>query len=91
MEYDSTTGQYYDHARYYGPGTGKFLSEDPLGLTARDANLYRYVGNSFPDSTDTAGEQDASSPTGPVNWPKTGDGWELLELGEEQSRPKPPS
>ena len=55
-----------------------------------DANLYRYVGNSFPDSTDTAGEQDASSPTGPVNWPKTGDGWNYWNWAKNNPGPSLP-
>lgn len=32
-------------ARYYDPGTGRFLSVDPLGFDSEDANLYRYVKN----------------------------------------------
>ena len=41
MQYDSTTGIYYDHARYYDPNTGRFVSQDPTGFAARDTNLYR--------------------------------------------------
>ena len=41
MEYDATTGMYYDHARYYDPTTGRFVSQDPKGFAAGDANLYR--------------------------------------------------
>jgi len=44
-ELDSETGLYYYRARYYDPSTGRFLSEDPLGLEADDLNLYRYVRN----------------------------------------------
>ena len=29
MEYDATTGQYYDQARFYDPMTGRFLSQGP--------------------------------------------------------------
>ncbi|MBY0516240.1 MAG: RHS repeat-associated core domain-containing protein [Bacteriovoracaceae bacterium] len=32
-------------ARYYDPSTGRFLSEDPIGFSGGDYNLYRYVGN----------------------------------------------
>ena len=46
MEYDSTTGLYYDHARYYDAVIGRFMSQDPKGFAAGDTNLYRYVGNS---------------------------------------------
>jgi RHS repeat-associated protein len=34
----------YYRARYYDPNTGRFLSEDPLGLVG-GLNLYRYVTN----------------------------------------------
>ena len=45
MQFDATTGQYYDHARPYGSGIGRFLRSDPLEFAAGDTNLYRYVGN----------------------------------------------
>ncbi|NEZ65245.1 hypothetical protein D0962_21115 [Leptolyngbyaceae cyanobacterium CCMR0082] len=38
----------YYRARYYDPAVGRFISEDPLGFDAGDANLYRYVFNSPP-------------------------------------------
>jgi RHS repeat-associated protein len=44
-EWDSEIGQYFYRARYYGPGIGRFESEDPLGFKAGDTDLYRYVGN----------------------------------------------
>jgi hypothetical protein len=31
------------------------MSEDPLGFAAGDVNLYRYVGNSYPNATDPSG------------------------------------
>jgi RHS repeat-associated protein len=45
-EWDSEIGQYYYRSRYYGPGIGRFESEDILGFRAGDTNLYRYVHNS---------------------------------------------
>ena len=39
MEYDATTGIYYDQARYYDPTTGRFVSQDPKGFAAGDANF----------------------------------------------------
>jgi RHS repeat-associated protein len=30
---------------YYNPALGRFVSEDPMGVSAGDINLYRYVGN----------------------------------------------
>jgi RHS repeat-associated protein len=44
-EFDAATGLYYYRARYYDPLLKRFLSEDPLGFAAGDANLYRFVGN----------------------------------------------
>jgi len=44
-EFDAATGQYYYRARYYDGTIGRFTSEDPLGLSAGDVNLYRYAGN----------------------------------------------
>ncbi len=61
QQYDSQTGLYYDHARYYDPSTGRFLSTDPAGFTAGDENLYRYVGNSPVDHTDPTGESACSA------------------------------
>ena len=55
MEYDSVTGLYYDHARYYNSVTGRFVSQDPKGFKAGDTNLYRYVQNQPTCVTDTSG------------------------------------
>jgi RHS repeat-associated protein len=44
-EFDSETGLYYYRARYYDPGVGRFISEDPIGFNSGDSNTYRYVGN----------------------------------------------
>ncbi len=55
MQFDSTTRQYFDHARWYGPAQGRFLSQDPTAFTGRDVDLYRYVGNAVSTYTDTSG------------------------------------
>ena len=39
------TGLYYYRARYYHPGLGRFISEDPIGFLGGDVNLYAYVWN----------------------------------------------
>ena len=59
MEYDSVTGLYYDHARYYNSVVGRFVSQDPKSFSAGDTNLYRYVGNAPTIGTD---------PTGYLSW-----------------------
>ena len=38
---DPSSGLYYARNRYYHPGMGRFISEDPIGL-AGGANLYAY-------------------------------------------------
>ena len=54
-EWDALTGLYYYRARWYDASTGRFLSEDPAGFGAGDANLYRYVANSPMTLTDPSG------------------------------------
>src|SRR5205807_4451999 len=39
------TGLDYLRARYYGATLQRFLSEDPIGLSSGDPNLYAYVSN----------------------------------------------
>ena len=45
LERDTATGLNLAVFRVQDPGTGRWLSEDPLGFAAGDADLYRYVGN----------------------------------------------
>jgi len=52
--YDSASGLYYMRARYYDPGTGRFLSEDPV----QSANRYAYVGNDPTNLVDPTGAQE---------------------------------
>ena len=40
---------------HYDPQSGRFLSQDPLGLAAGDTNLYRYVFNNPLKYTDPMG------------------------------------
>jgi RHS repeat-associated protein len=44
-EYDPETGLYYYRARYYDPGLGRFLQEDPIWGDPRALSLYTYVDN----------------------------------------------
>jgi RHS repeat-associated protein len=57
-ERDEETGLHYYRARYYDPAVGRFVSEDPIGFEAGDANLYRYVGNEATGKTDPSGMVD---------------------------------
>jgi hypothetical protein len=40
---------------YYAPEGGQFISRDPIGYDAGDANQYRYVGNQSPNGGDEVG------------------------------------
>ncbi len=40
---DSATGLLYYDARWYDPGVAQFMSEDPIGFAAGDANLRKFV------------------------------------------------
>ena len=39
------TALYFYRARFYDPESGRFISEDPIGLDAGDINPYAYVSN----------------------------------------------
>ena len=52
---EERTGLSDNRARWYEPGTGRFLSEDPSGFKGGDANLFRYVGNDPLDRIDPSG------------------------------------
>ncbi|MBY0516244.1 MAG: RHS repeat-associated core domain-containing protein [Bacteriovoracaceae bacterium] len=44
-----------NRARYYDPSSGRFLSEDPIGFSGGDYNLYRYVTNQPTVQSDPSG------------------------------------
>jgi RHS repeat-associated protein len=58
MQYDTTVGQYFDHARWYGPTVGRYLAQDPIGFSGQDGDLYRYVGNDPINHVDVSGLMD---------------------------------
>ncbi|MBK3778823.1 RHS repeat-associated core domain-containing protein [Paraburkholderia aspalathi] len=45
----------YYRNRYYSPGTGRFISEDPLGYASGQTNSYAYVGGNPVSKTDPFG------------------------------------
>jgi RHS repeat-associated protein len=61
-ENDSEILQDFYRGRYYGPGIGRFESEDPAGFSAGDTDLYRYVINAPTDKNDPSGEFGPSGP-----------------------------
>ena len=60
-EFQSELGLYYYRARFYDPGSGRFVSQDPIGFNGGDQNLYGYVGNRVTTSTDPSGNIAISS------------------------------
>jgi RHS repeat-associated protein len=54
-EEERETGLMYYRNRFYDPGMGRFLSEDPISFMGMDVNLYRYVWNSSPNFVDPSG------------------------------------
>ena len=53
--WDDDTGQQNNLNRWYDPTTGRWISEDPIGFAAGDANLSRYVGNNVTGAVDPSG------------------------------------
>jgi len=49
-------GFYYMRARYYDPKVGRFISEDPIGFSGGDVNLYAYVQNNPLTRIDPSGD-----------------------------------
>jgi RHS repeat-associated protein len=53
-EQDTGPGLYYYRARYYDANVSRFISQDPLGISA-GINGYQYVGSNPINSTDPTG------------------------------------
>jgi RHS repeat-associated protein len=53
--YDEVTGLQNHHNRWYQVDTGRWMSEDPIGFAAGDANLNRFVGNMVVVAIDPSG------------------------------------
>ena len=54
QQYDQGSRLYYMRARYYDPDLGRFLSEDPIGISG-GLNLYAYAGNDPVNMWDPSG------------------------------------
>ena len=67
--WDAAAALYYYHARWYDPHTGRFISQDPTGFSAGDANLYRYVANSPTNAVDPSGEDSEKAAMGTLSPP----------------------
>ena len=57
-ELDPETGLYFYRARYYDPNSGRFISEDPIGISGGDFNFYKYSVNNPANRIDPFGLQD---------------------------------
>ena len=56
-ERDEETGLQYHRARYLDTSVGRWVSEDPTGFKANDANLTRFVFNCATLATDPSGHE----------------------------------
>ncbi|MCB9940713.1 MAG: hypothetical protein H6823_20945 [Planctomycetaceae bacterium] len=61
-EFDAETGLHYFRARYYNTETGRFISEDPIGLRG-GINFYKYAMNSPAQYSDPNGLSPEDSQT----------------------------
>jgi RHS repeat-associated protein len=68
-EWDAETGLYYYRNRWYDPSVGRFISEDPIGLSG-GVNWYAYVANNPIRFADPLGLQreDARWQPGELEW-----------------------
>ncbi len=72
MQYDAVIGQYYDQARWYDPGVGRFIGIDPSGIGISNMNSYGYCSNDPINYFDPNGHQQMDPVRLPViNPPKT--------------------
>jgi RHS repeat-associated protein len=74
---DVTTGLQWNLNRWYSPSIGRWMSEDPIGFSAGDPNLGRYVLNSPTEFVDPYGQEgQKKSPADAREYVKThgGDG-----------------
>jgi RHS repeat-associated protein len=61
---DTITSNYHFRHRDLSPTLGRWISQDPIGFEAGDANLYRYVGNGPVGHLDPLGLQESIFPGG---------------------------
>jgi RHS repeat-associated protein len=80
---DEETGLYYNRFRYYDPETGRYISQDPIGLKGGLA-LYQYVGDPL-FGLDPLGLSDWKfNPLKDLDW--RGSGHSLSEMLDEAFR-----
>jgi len=77
-EFDAETGLYFMRARYYDPTVGRFISEDPAGISS-GLNLYVYARNDPVDYVDPTGHDVHCPPGWSSNQKFSDDGTEDLQ------------
>jgi RHS repeat-associated protein len=80
---DEETGLQNNLNRWYDPATGSWISEDPIGFLAGDANLNRYVGNEPTGYIDPLGLQSGDDGGNGYG----GDSWLVNRQKVEQADP----
>lgn len=86
-ELEPEIGIYYYRARYYDPGTGRFLSEDPSSFDGQDVNFYIYAHSNPVLFNDPSGKLSAAGLVcmmGALAYKTIDDTSELLNISEEQ-------
>ena len=84
MLIDAGSGFYYDHARWYDPQLGKFITQDPTSFAGGDSNLSRYVNNGPANATDPTGLAELNvNPDGAKNAP-----WMKAKLPQPRTKGK---
>ncbi|MCE9687211.1 glycohydrolase toxin TNT-related protein [Shewanella sp. AS16] len=68
--YDEESGLHYNHFRYYDPQSGRFISQDPIGLLG-GINHYQYAPNhiNWVDPLGLSCKEDAQMDAQPVGTP----------------------
>lgn len=85
---DDGTGLMYYRARYYSPRLQRFISEDPIGFSGGDVNLYGYVRNAPSIAIDPMGLEGV--PLGPGMAPGPPIGWYPFAGSPPVGQPLPP-
>jgi RHS repeat-associated protein len=65
--YDEETGLHYNWHRYYDPGSGRYLTADPIGMI-EESNLYVYVKNNPNTFIDPKGLKGCGPGSGFKEW-----------------------
>ncbi len=83
---DVETDLQYNRARWYGPATGRWMTQDPMGFNAGDSNLYRYVSNKPTSLVDPEGTWEWPWSSNADRWwwlpgPGEADRWDSVKGG----------